>query len=115
MRGTEGVELGARQARRGATPGTNQNFDRQVMQVIERVLSGRLNQLPIWQEKMEVLNADRPRAIARAAVRRSDLSGLNLTPESQEVDAVTVEAFNALVRDTHAIMHALSRINERLS
>lgn len=115
MRGSEGVELGVRQSRRGAIPGADRNLDRQIMQVVDRVMSSKLSQLPVWQQKLEVLNGDRLRAITQAAVRRQDLSGITLEPASQEVTTVTPEDYNALVRDVHAIMEALNGVAKRLS
>lgn len=77
-----------------------------------------LRDLPRLREKLETLTAERPRALAQAAVRRGDLAELaRLTPASRPAGAANPSAdeFDALVRDVHRLMEALRTIGSALA
>lgn len=64
----------------------------------------------INQEKLEVLNGDRRRSRAQAAVRRADIKRLaDLNQKSQPAAGtdITPDEYDALVNDVAAIMQAL--------
>lgn len=73
-------------------------------------MDAQLRDFPRLREKLEVLNGDRGNALARAAVRRGNLSELaRLEPKSARTVGTTPtsEELDLVVDDIAAIMQAL--------
>tara|TARA_Y100000296_G_C4937876_1_gene139921 strand:+ start:160 stop:423 length:264 start_codon:yes stop_codon:yes gene_type:complete len=69
------------------------------------------------KEKVETMNAERPRALGQAAVRRQDIGELALlAPKSESAagSTPTQAEYDALVADVHRIMNALRTIGSAL-